>query len=75
MNQKSFENDGEYIAQLYTRNKRGMYSSQVTELVVPIRVYKGGKGRLQIEFDRGNGLEIRENWPGASTFELYRRVA
>lgn len=41
--------------------------------VIPTRVYRKSPERQQIEFKEGQRLVIRENWPGAATFTLYRR--
>lgn len=75
MNPKSFENnDSEYLALISERDPKKPYIVIARKWVTPKRVYKGGKGRQQIEFHDGQRMRVLENWPGASQFELYKRV-
>jgi hypothetical protein len=75
VNPKSFDNDGDYVALVYNRDEKGMYVTDKT-WVVPLRVYRGGKDRQQIEYNdyKSNEKIIRQNWPGATTFELFKKV-
>lgn len=63
---------GEYAALVYKYNDRhqriGMH------YCTPTRVYRNGAGRQEIEYNRNGKVYYAQNWPGASTFELYKRV-
>lgn len=69
------------------KNDEGQYAALVSEYevnthqvighfwVVPDYVYKGKeKGRQSIQFAHRGAATIRENWPGASTFKLYKLI-
>lgn len=75
MNPNSFANEHkEYYALLIDRDPKD-YTVTHRRWVIPMKVYKGIRGRQQIEFIDKRGKKIvRENWPGASTFELYKRI-
>lgn len=76
MNPKTFTNEsGEYMARVKEFDKQRGIRVIGRRWVTPLRVYKGGSGRQSIEFDDHGKKVIKENWPGAASFELYKRVA
>lgn len=64
---------GEYTAIVYKYNAQHQRIGM--RYCTPTRVYRGGKGRQEIEYNHNGKIEHAQNWPGASTFELYRKVA
>jgi hypothetical protein len=63
---------GEYLAVVHEYDDRHQMTGNHT--AVPTRVYRNGTGRQEIAYKR-NGKDCHaQNWPGASTFELYKRV-
>lgn len=64
---------GEYLAVVYEYGEP-YHRLTGTHTAVPTRVYRGGKGRQEIEYKRNGKIEHRVSHPGANTFELYKRV-
>lgn len=65
---------GEYAAFVYEYDEKQYHQKIGGFWVVPTRVYRGGPGRQEIQFERNGETEHRNSHPGAASFELYKRV-
>lgn len=64
--------EGTYIATVHIYDAKHNLTGRMT--VKPIRVYRSGARRSIGWLDKNGQQCVRDCWPGATTFELYKQV-